>query len=375
MLTGPALDRTEARLRAALIARRDAVTLAPDHPLQPALRLLAARHGTAFSEYDGNLGALAGDSLISRSGVSPTSLEHYASCGMRYFLNSVLRLRPPEEPEDRDTIDPRDRGTLVHDVLDRFFRERHDQGRPAVAEPWDDADRAEVLRLLESGLEEARRRGRTGLDVFAGHERRRLRADLLTFLERDAEFRLETGARPAAFEYRIPETEVEGIALRGIVDRIDRTPDGRKAWVIDYKTGRTDYYKDIGSDADPVMGGTKLQLPVYLAAVADAEEASALYWFITSAGEFRRIEFANTPANLQRYRETLSSILDGIRAGAFPAIPGEEDTRPGRSFQNCAFCDFTRVCSVRRDDELQTKGNDAALRPWAAVGRTARGES
>ncbi|HEY7466787.1 MAG TPA: PD-(D/E)XK nuclease family protein [Dehalococcoidia bacterium] len=375
MLTGSALDLTEARLRSAVLARRDGASLAAGHALQPALRLLGGRHGVAFSEYDGNLSALAGNDLIPRSGVSPTSLEHYAACGMRYFLNSVLRLRPPEEPEDRDTIDPRDRGTLVHDVLDRFFRNRLAQGRPAVDEPWRDADREELLDLLETSLEEARRRGRTGLDVYAGHERRRLRADLLTFLERDAEFRLETGARPAAFEYRIPETELEGITLRGVADRIDRTPDGRKAWVIDYKTGRSDYYKDIGSDADPVMGGTKLQLPVYLTAVADAEEARALYWFITSAGEFKRIEFANTPANLERYRETLSAILAGVRAGAFPAIPGEEDTRPGRSFQNCAFCDFTRVCSVRRDDELQTKSGDAALVPWAAVGRTARGKT
>ena len=33
-----------------------------------------------------------------RGSVSPTSLEHYAACGLRYFLDSVLRLRPPDEP-------------------------------------------------------------------------------------------------------------------------------------------------------------------------------------------------------------------------------------------------------------------------------------
>jgi hypothetical protein len=374
MVQGAALDLTEARLRSAVIARRDTLPIAPDHSLQPALRLLRARHGPGFSEYDGNLGALAGDDLVPRAGVSPTSLEHYAACGMRYFLNSVLRLRPPDEPEDRDTIDPRDRGTLVHDVLDRFFRARLEQDRPAVGEPWHDADRDDLLALLDEGLDDARRRGRTGLDVFADHERRRLRADLLTFLEEDSEFRIENGSRPFALEYRIPETEFAGITMRGYADRIDKTPDGRRAWVIDYKTGRSDYYKDIGSEGDPVMGGTKLQLPVYLTAVEDAEEAQALYWFITSAGGFERKAFANTPANLQRYRDTLGAILAGVRAGSFPAVPGEEDPRPGRSFQNCAYCDFTRLCSVRRDDELQTKSPDAALIPWRAVGRTARGE-
>jgi hypothetical protein len=373
MVQGRALDVTEARLRAAIIARRDDQPLVPGHALEPALSLLAARRGAAFSEYDGNLSALAGAELVPRGGVSPTSLERYAACGMSYFLYAILRLRPPEEPEDRDTITPLDRGNLVHGVLDSFFRARQAEGRPGVGEDWGQADHAELLRLLEEHLEDARQRGRTGLDVYAGHDARRIRADLLTFLEKDSEFRRETGAQPVALEHYV-EQQAFGLTLRGYADRIDRTPDGRRAWVIDYKTGRSEYYKDIGSETDPVMGGTKLQLPVYLAAVADAAEAQALYWFITSAGGFEQKAFANSPANLERYNQTLAAILAGVRSGSFPAIPGEEDTRPGRSFENCTYCDFTRLCSVRRDDELQSKGQDPDLRIWAEVGRAARGD-
>ena len=373
MLAGPPLDVTEARLRSAVVRRRDNAALPPDQALLRALQLLRARHGPGFSEFDGNLAALAGDDLVPRASVSPTGLEHYAACGMRYFLSAVLRLRPPDEPEDRDTIDPRDKGSLVHDVLDRFFKRRAEQGRPEVGEPWNDADREELLAMLEAELDEARRRGRTGLDVFADHERRRLRADLAAFLEYDSAFRLETGARPFAFEQSIQQEE-SGLTLRGVVDRVDQTPDGRRAWVLDYKTGSTRPYEDMKDD-NPLAGGTKLQLPVYRAAVPDAEEVEAFYWFISSAGGFERKHFIPNAANMQRYRETLRAILAGVRGGSFPAVPGDEDNRPGYSFQNCAYCDFDRLCSVRRDDELESKRGDAGLRPWASVGRAAAGET
>jgi hypothetical protein len=369
MLAGTPLDVTEARLRAAVLSRRDNVTLAADHPLQRALLLLRERHSRRFSEFDGNLAALAGDGLVPRGYVSPTSLEHYAGCGMRYFLNSVLRLRPPDEPEDRDTIDPRDKGTLVHEVLDAFYRRRLAEGRPALNEVWTDADRVELLALLEQQLEETRHRGKTGLDIYSDHQRRRLRAELTTFLDADSDFRLETGAVPHALEVAIPALEFEGITMRGTVDRIDMTPDGRKAWVLDYKTGSVRPYEKMKDD-DPLAGGTKLQLPVYLAAVPDAEEVEAFYWFISTAGEFKRIPFLATPANRQRYRETLSAILTGVRAGAFPANPGDEGFY---GFDNCTYCDFNKLCSVRRDDEFEFKHGDSGLIPWSSVATTAKG--
>jgi ATP-dependent helicase/nuclease subunit B len=373
MLRGHPVDLPEARLRNAVVARRENLTLPTLHPLRRPLELLALRGGESFSEFDGNLSSLPGDDLVPRRGVSPTSLEHYAACGMRYYLNSVLGLRPPEEPEDRDTIDPRDKGTLVHEVLDAFFKRQHERGRPAVDEAWNDADRAELLTLFDAEMDRTRQRGRTGLDVFAAHEASRLRTELAAFLDHDTAFRLETGARPIAFEYAVPEREYSGIRMRGFVDRIDATPDGRAAWVLDYKTGSPRSYEKI-TDDDPLVGGTRLQLPVYLAAIPDAAEAHALYWFISGNGGFARKEFNASPANRQLFERTLEAIIAGVRAGAFPPVPGEEDTRPQGSFENCTYCDFTRLCSTRRADELESKRGHANIDPWSAVGRIAKGE-
>jgi len=372
MLTGRVLDLTELRMRDSMAGRRDGRSFA-GHAVARSLDLLNARRGAEFSAFDGNLSELAGDSLIPSGAVSPTSLEHYGACGYRYFLRSVLRLRPPEEPEDRETIDPLEKGNIVHNTLDDFYKAMQARGRPAVNEPWTEDDRIELLEMLEARLDESEARGRTGLRVFSEHERRRLRADLAAFLEHDTEFRIETGARPTHFEVALPEDAplVAGLRMRGYVDRIDMTEDGKKAWVIDYKTGSTRSYEGVKPE-NPLADGTKLQLPVYLAAVPGAE-AVPMYWFISSAGGFQRMEFLTTDENMQRYEETLSSILDGLKRGTFPAVPGEWNDFYG-VWDNCNYCDFKRLCSRRRDEEFEDKRGDPSLQPWLTVGVTARGE-
>jgi RecB family exonuclease len=364
LLTGTPVDLTEVRIRSSVVARREGVSLAVDHPLAASQRLLAARRGAAFGPYDGNLSQLDAAMLIPRGSVSPTSLETYALCGFRYFLGHVLRLRPPEEPEDRETMDAAERGTIVHTVLQAFYQRRTLQ----PGEVWTPDDATALLDLLDIHMAAAHDRGKTGLDIYAEHELRRLRADLVNFLDHDNAFRRETGAVPTHFELSLPADASSAVPMRGYVDRIDVTPDGRHAWVIDYKTGRA--YEGMKDD-DPLEGGTPLQLPAYMAAVPDAETVTPLYWFITAAGEYTRKPFAATDANMARYHKTLDAILAGVRGGAFPAVSGEEDTRFG-GWNNCRYCDFNRLCSRRRDDELWAKHEDPHLRPWNNVGETAR---
>jgi RecB family exonuclease len=336
--------------------------------------LLRGRRGNVFAEYDGNLGALAASGrLWASSSASPTSLETYAGCGFRFLWSYVVRLNVVEEPAERDVMEPAERGSLMHDALDAFFKERKTEGRPRPMEAWTASDRRRLLEIAEQRLTEARQRGRTGLDIFADHDARTILADLEAFLDADTEFRLGTGAVPADFEARIPPVEVAGITMRGIVDRIDRSPDGHAAWVIDYKTGSRTSYRNLEKNAatDPLDGGTKLQLPAYTAA-AGAEDVRTLYWFISRQGGFERIEFEPSMENMARFEATVKAIIDGVRQGAFPAVPGEEDEFYG-GFENCKYCDFDRICSVRRDQDFDRKAGDAAMGPWRRVADAARG--
>lgn len=369
-LKGPVLSIGELDLRRAVLLAKERRSISEGHPRFRAVESLRARRSNTFSEWEGNLATLDNPRWFELQGaVSPTNLEHYAACGYRYFARSLLKLQTVEEPEERQMMDRAERGTLIHKMIERFFVEQRHLGRPQPYEAWTPNDLARLNEIAEEELATAKARGLTGLDVFAEHEARTIRADLAQFLEKDTQFRRETGAVPSDFEVQIPETEIAGVRLRGRVDRIDRTPDGKRAWVIDYKTGSTFGY-DKNMEGDPLQGGTKLQLPVYLAAVSDAEDATAMYWFINRRADFLRVPYTQDANGDARFKATLEAIVGGIRSGAFPAVPKEEDEWKG-GFTNCKYCDFDRICSRRRDIEFGAKAGDAAMRPWQIVGETA----
>jgi hypothetical protein len=374
MLDGAVVDGWEHRLRQALTARRATDRLPESHPLRAPLELLRARRSTRFSVFDGNLEALLGRTgPTPGASVSPTSLQDYAVCGMRYFLGSVLRLRGVDEPEETATISAAERGTLVHETLELFFRTQRARGRPAPGERWSPADVDLLLHIFDTRFEHLRRLGRAGLDIYAGFERRVLRADLAAFLDHDSDFRNETGAVPANFELRVPPTPVHDVNVTGFVDRIDRTPDGSAAYVIDYKTGKADDYENKTS-SDPFLGGRLLQLPVYVLAARDAERVQAMYWFVTGRGEFKRVPYVETASSRERFNDTIGAILEGMRGGAFPAVSGQEDDFY-KSFDNCRWCEFDRLCSRRRVYEFDAKQTDTSMEPWHRVAAAARGET
>ncbi len=369
----PALDLAETRVREAVSMRRNARQAGPEHRLRPSITLLRARRSAAFTAYDGNLSDLAGDAWMRlRSPASPTVLESYAVCGFRYLCRSLLRLNVIEEPQDQDVMDAASKGALVHDVLQKFFLERQQEGRPRPGDPWTAADALRLLEIAEEELLAARRRGKTGLDLYAGHEWRQMRGDLVAFLEEDSEYRLSTSAVPSEFEVATPETLVGGLLLRGYADRVDRSEDRTRAWVIDYKTGSSWSYKRFGELPDPFLGGTKLQLPAYLAAAGPAHEVEASYWFITRRAEFERVTLTATPEVIRRFHDVVRAIGDGVAAGAFPAVPGEDDERLS-SWENCSYCEYTRICSRRRKYEYEAKSADPPFGPWLRVAFDARG--
>lgn len=372
MVAGPVIDRREIRLREAIIACRDSVSLPPGHPIERAAAMLRARRSAQFTEFDGNLSALGARlGIAAGRPISPTTLESYAACGFRHFLSSILRLKGVEEPEEAQVISPLERGTLVHRALEFFFVEARATGRPQPNERWTGADAARLIEIFEDEYARLHRLGRLGLAVHAESARRLLRSDLAAFLEADSAFRAEAGAVPHSFEQRLPPVMVEGVTLTGRVDRIDLSPDGSRAWVIDYKTGSAASYKK--DSEDPLAGGTHLQLPVYALAPTGAAVVEAFYWFVGSGGSFERVSYTGDPDNRARFQATVAAIRDGIAAGSFPAIPGEENSYYG-GFANCGFCDFKHLCSGRRDREFEQKSGDPAVVPWRQVAIAARGE-
>ncbi len=346
-------------------------------PLERAFRLVRRRSLRQLTEFDGNLSGIEASHRFhigpGGSPISPTALESWATCPYRYFLGHVLRLGSLDTPEEIFSISALDRGTLMHEILERFIDESAQRGNlPPPGEPWRDSDRERLLHIASQSFQDAETRGVTGKRLLWEMAKTQMLSDLETFLEADstlreanqtADVRVETrfGFGDATTEIIEPET---GINFRGMIDRIDISGDGKRVLVVDYKTGSADPYK--GLDDDPIDQGRHLQLGVYSLAARtlfpDATDVSAAYWFSTNRGRFQLVpaaHFSITDDSVaERFREGVTSIVDGINAGLFPANPGP----PGRyGPSNCQYCDFDAVCPARRADLWERKKSDATL--------------
>ena len=358
--------------------RMGAHPLAGQGMLSRANRLGRSRYAIRLTEFDGNLTSVAGEDRFARglkvAAVSPTSLESWAACPFRYFLGNVLRLSALEAPEETAVISALERGSLIHGVLERFVVETEASGvAPGPGSPWDEESYRRLMALAEQAFAEAEARGVTGKPLLWDLAKQDMREDLTTFLEEDARLRTINGTQGVMPEVRFglggetPEVADEGTGLsfRGIIDRLDLSAVGDSALVIDYKTGSSYSYRNL--DKDPIDRGKRLQLGVYsLAArhlVPGATQVRAAYWFTTNRGEFQffpRTYFdIDHEETAERFRFGVSTIVEGIRAGVFPANPGASGDR-GQP-ENCRFCDFDSLCPSRRIEIWERKKEDPLL--------------
>lgn len=141
--------------------------------------------------------------------LSYTALSSHAACGYRYYLQRVLRLPDVAEPGGKAGVGARERGILVHALLERL-----DFARPVVPNAQQAAG---ALGLRATGAELADVEAL--IDSFAGSAVcRRLAGSARV----DAE-------QPFAFE-------LEGTLVTGVMDAVALEPD--RMLVVDYKSDR-----------------------------------------------------------------------------------------------------------------------------------------
>lgn len=347
--------------------------------------LLAARNSDRFTRYDGNLTGLAHGSLDDRLHdgiVSPTRLETWAECPHAYFMRYILGVDPVDDPGEQLWISPIDKGSLVHEVLERFLSSvlaRPHHQLPAPDQPWTPDDHALLRSIAEDVCDEYEARGIVGRDLFWQRDRHRIVARLDRFLREDDDQRRLNRSTPVAAElgFGVPgadlppiEVAIPGgrtVRFRGVADRIDRSDDGTLR-VIDYKTGRRRDYQALSED-NPDDRGTRLQLPVYgLAARAHQAEPSAEvraeYWFINDRDRLEPAGYAVTDDVLQRVGRTLAIIVDGITTGVFPARPTATSSDP---FVRCRYCDPEGLGVADRRRQWERKRLDDPLQAYTSL--------
>lgn len=264
------------------------------------LALDAMRRGRAsldaIGRYDGVLGERGREllqPLLAREGeqlvVSPSGVENYARCPIRFFFERVLGL--PDEDALEDDLSRAEGGDLVHRVLHAFRRDWHRPLSMNSFEPAREAlahlTRRECDSLgLPPILRRAEARRLLGTPQCPGSLVRLLRAECL---EADAGGRgvwaqalhpllhLAAGRIEGAAggdwtlaptgsgleqAFRLP---LRGVVVQGRIDRIDASLDGSLVVVLDYKTGSSSSLPSFSKGSDRLS----FQLAVYLLAAGE----------------------------------------------------------------------------------------------------------
>ena len=369
---GAAEHRLRHRLRAVAAGQSLAEDAADssDDIVRRGVLLIDARRNDGLTEYDGDLSATRVPLLDDV--VSPSRLETWTACPHAYFDRYLLDVEPVEEPGDEISITARDRGTAHHAALDLFHQAVVDGALPQPGpEGWTGDHQQALAAFFDEVCERTERRGRTGRPAFWADERARMLDDLLTWLRHDSELVIARGSTVLASEMRFGTDDDASIGLpdgrrirlKGSIDRVDRTRDGRLV-VTDHKSGGKDKFKDLTAD-DPTVGGTLFQLPSYAAAArarfGDATTPVHAEYGLLRKGDYARPGFAMSADVDARVSEALALVVAGIETGFFPNRP----ERPGwRFFIGCRYCEPDGLGTAERWAEWERKHHDPRLAPW-----------
>lgn len=284
--------------------------------------------------------------------LSASRLEDLGACPLRYLYRTVLRLRPPDDPEfDPDRwLTALERGSLLHDVFEGSLRVAETRGVPPNDPRMEDI----ALEVLRETSERFRLSTPAPGEGVLRRELKGLQDDVRSFVRMTREH----GAPWVKLEMRFGSSEQDPlplpvgeklVALRGAVDRIDE--DLRGLRVVDYKTGAAHSYE---GQTGTFHGGRRLQHALYAVAAESllgGQVAAGEYHFPTRRGENQIVQFDRL--RLAGIEELLERMLDGVAAGAF--VPTDDSS-------DCRFCDFAPACRVHSGDFGRT---DSPLAAWS----------
>jgi ATP-dependent helicase/nuclease subunit B len=293
----------------------------------------------------GKLGPLANPGVA----VSPTNLELLATCPLKWFYQTGLGLREPDDVafDAGQWLDAMQRGSLLHEAFERFVKAwKHRTAELAGTEAT-----AAARDLLASLAAEWRAGVPPPSEFVFRREMRDLERLMLAFLqaERDdfADGRTvawrgaerwfpDRGAAPVMYDAG------DGMRIRitGKIDRIDEIA-GDALRVVDYKTGSSFSYRRDAKQA-PCHGGRHLQPALYAAGAEQTVGGSVTsfeYRFPKERAPGHRQAWA--ASEFAGAQPVVRSLLTHPEQGNFVATDDAGD---------CRFCAFGPVCRVTVDE-------------------------
>lgn len=312
---------------------------------------------------------------------SISQLENYGKCPFKYFIERILNIKVIEEPIEE--IEPIEMGRILHAILFEFYvemRKKKIQLINCSDNEFEIAKRT-IIQIAEKKLEKSFFKS-----PITFHDREKIigingifeNSILYRFLlfERNNS---ESSYIPKYFEVGFGKLNdeksdeslstsepllIDGIKLRGKIDRIEVNDEEKKFNVVDYKLNGK---KPTGPE---FKAGVSLQLPLYIYATADllekkyGEKFSPNEMFIYSL-KYKNEEFGKKAVDPKIYKnvdeviiDTLSHIknyVNAISQGEFTLSPHDK-----RKSIVCNNCSFNLACRIDEVKELNVMEEEAA---------------
>ncbi len=297
---------------------------------------------------------------------SARDVTTYLTCPRQYYLSQVLRVSVDEFPENRFQVDPKDKGTLVHDILFKIFSRLKKEN----LFPLESKNENKIMDVAKSVANEAFDRfvmnHAYGSEEMWKIDREELSNDIVQYMKH--EIREGKYWIPYALEYRfgmqarggeedplstekpvtLPVLDKQ-LAFRGKVDRIDVSPDKQQMRIVDYKTGA---FRHVNWNYEK---GTNLQIPLYMMLSKhffpelQPERIEGALVHVKSFSKFdRRVLPHESLSNAESKILELLDLADtGIQQGKF--YPN-----PGNNRSNCRLCDFQPFCGENIDRDIES---------------------
>ncbi len=252
--------------------------------------------------------------------LSPSRAGDFMQCPLLYRFRVVDRL--PEPPSSAAA-----RGTLVHAVLERLFdlpahRRTVEEASALVAPQWERlvAERPELSEIVPASREGAPEGDPAGSLAWLD--------TAVRLVERWFSLEDPTRLEPAARELYV-ETDLDGLLLRGYVDRLDVAPDGRMR-VVDYKTGR--------SPSELFEGKALFQMKFYALVLWHVHGRVPTLLQLVYLGNGEVVTYEPDEADLRAVERKLKALWAAIERAT---TTGDFRARPSRL---CDWCDHRALC-------------------------------
>lgn len=289
---------------------------------------------------------------IAEKGFSPSALNKYRDCPLRYYYENVLRIE--ESNQVSEDLEQNELGTCIHSVLENIYSKEPDH---IVRKETLQEALANLDTLIEQSLNEQFQYGRNrlGRNMFMESVAKIQISKFLKMeisqldqgshieivgLEKELSHKLECELRGKKYE----------VNIAGTADRIDCC-DGFFR-IIDYKSGKCDSKELVVREAEPdvfKVSDKWFQIMLYewlfhKSTNGDKPHVSGIYPLQHSNTQLMTASWENETVITSKHLSIFETMLKGL---INEIMDPEIDFEANKGCKSCNYCSFKECCELQ----------------------------